>query len=100
MLCVSFLDGDARRTHGGLSWFGQEKALRPAGGRSLYFLAPKCSCRGYKHAREGVEPKSQRKEKEDKGDCLRYRSLSGVLPVVSCVSSLSLSVVEPWPALL
>jgi hypothetical protein len=41
-------------------------------GRSLYFLAPKCSCRGYKHAREGVEPKSQRKKKEDKGDCLRY----------------------------
>jgi hypothetical protein len=30
-------------------------------GRSLYFLAPKCSCRGYKHTREGVEPKSQRK---------------------------------------
>jgi hypothetical protein len=83
---VSFLDGDARRTHGGLSWFGHEKALRPAGGRSLYFLAPKCSCRGYKHAREGVEPKSQGEEKEDKGDCLRYRSLSCVLPDVSCFS--------------
>jgi hypothetical protein len=25
------LDGDARRVHGGLSWFGQKKALRPAG---------------------------------------------------------------------
>jgi ribosomal protein L24E len=33
-------------------------------GRSLYFLASKCSCSGYKHAREGVEPKSQREEKE------------------------------------
>jgi hypothetical protein len=31
MLCVPNLDGDARRVHGGLSWFGQKKALRPAG---------------------------------------------------------------------
>jgi hypothetical protein len=54
---------------------------------------------GVTSMREGVEPKSQRKEKEDRGDCLRYRSLSGVLPVVSCVSSLSLPFV-PWPALL
>jgi hypothetical protein len=30
MLRVPNLDGDARRVHGGLSWFGQEKALRPA----------------------------------------------------------------------
>jgi hypothetical protein len=32
MLRVSFMDGDARRTNGGLSWFGQKKVLRPAGG--------------------------------------------------------------------
>jgi hypothetical protein len=63
MLRVSFLDGDAKRIHGGLSWFGQKKALRPAGGRSLYFLASKCSCRGYKQVREDVELKSQREEK-------------------------------------
>jgi hypothetical protein len=63
MLSVSFMDGDARRIHGGLSWFGQKKALRPAGGRSLYFLALKCSCRGYKQAREGAKPKYQREEK-------------------------------------
>jgi hypothetical protein len=63
MMRVSFLDGDARRIHGGLSWFGQKKALRPAEVRSLYFLAPKCSCRGYKQAREDAEPKSQREEK-------------------------------------
>jgi hypothetical protein len=62
MLRDSFLDGDARRTHGGLSWFGQKRALRPAGKRGLYFLAPGCSCRGYKQAREGVEPKSQREK--------------------------------------
>jgi len=28
--------------HEHLSWFGQEKALRPVGGESLYYLAPKC----------------------------------------------------------
>jgi len=32
--------------HKGLSWFGQKKALRPAGGESLYYLAPKCLYRG------------------------------------------------------
>jgi hypothetical protein len=30
VLRVPNLDGDARRVHGGLSWFGQKKALRPA----------------------------------------------------------------------
>ena len=45
-VCVlPFPDGDARR-HRDLSWFGQEKALRPAGGESLYYLAPKCLYRG------------------------------------------------------
>ena len=45
-VCVlPFPDGDARR-HRGLSWFGQEKALRPAGGESLYYRAPKCLYRG------------------------------------------------------
>jgi hypothetical protein len=37
MLCVPNLDGDARRVHGGLSWFGQRKALRPAGRGSIVF---------------------------------------------------------------
>ena len=32
--------------HKGLSWFGQKKALCPAGGESLYYLAPKCLYRG------------------------------------------------------
>jgi hypothetical protein len=48
VLCVPNLDGDAKRIHGGLSWFRQKKALRPAGGEVLYFLAPKCLRRGYK----------------------------------------------------
>jgi hypothetical protein len=37
VLRVPNLDGDARRVHGGLSWFGQKKALRPAGGGSIVF---------------------------------------------------------------
>jgi len=45
-VCVlPFPDGDARR-HKDLSWFGQEKALLPAGEGSLYYLAPKCLYRG------------------------------------------------------
>jgi hypothetical protein len=48
VLRVPNLDGDARRIHGDLSWFGQKKALRPAGRGVLYFLAPKCLRRGYK----------------------------------------------------
>jgi hypothetical protein len=51
---------------------GKRRPYVQWGGRGLYFLAPRCSRRGYKLAREGVEPKSQREEKkEDKGDCLR-----------------------------
>jgi hypothetical protein len=37
MLRVPNLDGDARRVYGGLSWFGQTKALRPAGRGSIVF---------------------------------------------------------------
>jgi hypothetical protein len=47
VLRIPNMDGDARRVHGGLSWFGHKKALRPAG-EVLYFLTPKCLCRGYK----------------------------------------------------
>ena len=37
-VCVlPFLDGDAKR-HKDLSWFGQEKALRPVGGRVCIIL--------------------------------------------------------------
>ena len=42
---LPFPDGDARR-HRDLSWFGQEKALRPAGEGGLYYLAHKCLYRG------------------------------------------------------
>ena len=54
-VCVlPYPDGDARR-HNDLSWFGQEKALRPAGEGGLYYLAPKCLYRGeYKRGMECV----------------------------------------------
>ena len=54
-VCVlPFPDGDARG-HRDLSCFGQEKALRPVGGRSLYYLAPKCLYRGeYKRGMESM----------------------------------------------
>ena len=53
LVCVlPFPDGDARR-HKDLPWFGQEKALRPAGEGSLYYLAPKYLYRcGYKRCME------------------------------------------------
>ena len=53
-VCVlPFPDGDAKR-HKDLSWFEQEKALRPAGGESLYYSAPKCLYRGeYKRGMNG-----------------------------------------------
>ena len=51
-VCFPFPDGDAKR-HKDLSWFGQEKALRPAGGENLYYFAPKCLYRGeYKRGME------------------------------------------------
>jgi hypothetical protein len=38
VLRVPNLDGDVRRVHGSLSWFGHKKALRPAGGKYCIFL--------------------------------------------------------------
>jgi hypothetical protein len=49
VLRVPNLDGDARRVHEGLSWFGQKEGPTSSGeGGVLYFLAPKCLHRGYK----------------------------------------------------
>jgi hypothetical protein len=36
VLRVPNLDGDARRVYRGLSWFGQKKALHPAGGSIVF----------------------------------------------------------------
>jgi hypothetical protein len=43
---------------------GKRRPYIQRGGRGLYFLTQRCSCRGYKLAREDVEPKSQREEKK------------------------------------
>jgi hypothetical protein len=50
---------------------GRRRPYVQRGERVLYFLAPRCLYRGYKLARKGGEPKSQRERKEYRGDCLR-----------------------------
>ena len=50
---LPFPHGDAKK-HKDLFWFGQEKALRPAGEKCLYYSAPKCLYRGeYKRGVNG-----------------------------------------------
>jgi hypothetical protein len=56
------LDGDAKRIHGGLSWFGQRRPYVQRRERVLYFLAPKCLRRGYKLRERELAP-SLRREK-------------------------------------
>jgi hypothetical protein len=45
---------------------GKRRPYVQWGRRDLYFLAPRCLCRGYKLAREGVEPKSQKRKRKYK----------------------------------
>jgi hypothetical protein len=52
VLRVPNLDGDTRRTHGGLSWFGQKEALRPAGGREFCISLHRGACVGVTSLRE------------------------------------------------
>jgi hypothetical protein len=42
------LDGDAKRIHGVYPGSGEEGPTSSGERRELYFLAPKCLCRGYK----------------------------------------------------
>jgi hypothetical protein len=53
MLRVSNLDGDARRVHGGLSWFGQKKALRLAGRGEYYIFLHLSACVGVTSCERG-----------------------------------------------
>jgi hypothetical protein len=46
MICVPNLDGDARGIHGGLSWFGQKKSLRPVGRGEYYISLHLSACVG------------------------------------------------------
>ena len=43
--CLPFPDGDAKR-HKDLSWFGQEKALRPVGGGRVCVILHVSACTG------------------------------------------------------
>jgi hypothetical protein len=72
MLRVPFLDGDARRTHRNLSWFGQEKALRPAGEGEICISLHRGACVGVTSLRERVVSPGLKKEKKKvQDDCLR-----------------------------
>jgi hypothetical protein len=66
MLHVPNLDGDARRVHGGLSWFEQRKALRPA--RRGYCISLHLSaCVGVTSCERGNRSQvSERKNKSTK----------------------------------
>jgi hypothetical protein len=68
VLCIPNLDGDVKRIHGGLYWFGRKKTLRPAGGEyciSLHLSA----CVGVTSCERGS--RSQVSKREYKGGCLR-----------------------------
>jgi hypothetical protein len=67
VLRVPNLDGDARRVHGGLSWFGQKKALRPAE-RGEYCISLHLSaCLGVTSCERGSRSQvSQRKSESTK----------------------------------
>jgi hypothetical protein len=45
---------------------GKRRPYVQLGEEMLYFLAPRCLRRGYKLAREGGEPRSQKRKKEYK----------------------------------
>jgi hypothetical protein len=53
MLCVPNLDGDVRRIHGDLSWFGQKKALRLAGRREYCISLHLSACVGVTSCERG-----------------------------------------------
>jgi hypothetical protein len=71
MLCVPNLDGDARRIHGGLSWFGQRKTLRLAGRREYYISLHLSACVGVTSCERGNRAQASKEKREYKGDCLR-----------------------------
>jgi hypothetical protein len=50
----------------------------------LYFLTPRCLCRGYKLVREGGEPRSQKGEKESTRRLLEMLILYTARRLMSC----------------
>jgi hypothetical protein len=67
VLRVPNLDGDARRVHGGLSWFEQKKALRPAGRGEYYISLHLSACVGVTSCERGSRSQvSERKSESTK----------------------------------
>jgi hypothetical protein len=96
MLRVPNLDGDARRVHGGLSWFGQKKALRPAGREEYCISLHLSACVGIASCeREGADPRSQREKVR-----VQRRLLEMFIFYGGMVTGFLSSVVRPLPALL
>jgi hypothetical protein len=62
VLCVPNLDGDAKRIHGGLSWFGRKKALHPAEGEKYCISLHLSDCVGVTSCERGS--RSQVSERE------------------------------------
>jgi hypothetical protein len=63
-LCCVFptLDGDTKRIHGGLSWFEQNKALRPAGKGVYYISLHLSACVGVTSRERGSRSQVSKKE--------------------------------------
>jgi hypothetical protein len=63
-LCCVFPtpDGDAKRIHGGLSWFGQKKALRPAGKESICISLHLSACVEVTSRERGSQSQVSKKE--------------------------------------
>jgi hypothetical protein len=55
-------DGDAKRIHGGLSWFKQEKALRPAGKGECCISLHLSACVGVTSRERGNRSQVSKKE--------------------------------------
>jgi hypothetical protein len=56
------LDGDAKRIHGGLSWFGQKKSLRPAGKGEYCISLHLSACVGVTSRERGNRSQVSKKE--------------------------------------
>jgi hypothetical protein len=83
VLRVPNLDGDARRIHGGLSWFGQKKALRPVERRKYCISLHLSACVGVTSCERGNWAQVLKEKWEYKGDCLRCWSV-GCVPLLIC----------------
>jgi hypothetical protein len=71
MLRVPNLDSDARRVHGGLSWFGQKKTLRLAGREEYCISLHLSACVGVTSCERGNRSQVSERKWKYKGDCLR-----------------------------